>query len=140
MLVSRQATEAFYEISFRLVQRAIIVINAQGPAFTDQGKSLPSVQLVPLRHLSDFMFLEWANLCKQKGVDPASLKYIIHDNASNSVSRNVARKAVGAKSLTTSLDEWPGVTFSATNNALRRSKLTAMIGSPNGAATAQMFL
>lgn len=113
----------------------MVVLDSAGPAHTvhTKAKQLDPKKFPKLKHWSDIAFIEWAAVCEEQGVKPASLKYIVRNHITNPETRNVARKVVGGF-LATHLKEWPGNQYEAP-----QEQLQALCGTPNGIGVGHML-
>ena len=122
------ASWAHFENYYNPTQRVILAFDNLGPAHV---KNPPAAEdLVPLRSLSDFWFLDWENWCNKNKPQTMvrGVRYILRYAVQSEETKSVIATAIGGDIMT--LGKWKDArTFTTDSN-----EGLALLGSPNGRA------
>lgn len=88
-----QATYALY--TFIVNPQAIIALNSIGPesAASESASRIRDDGIIPLKHWSDVVFLQWKQFCERRRHPINGLRYIIQDNISNADTSDIVLEA-----------------------------------------------
>ena len=101
------------------------IVGTDGVAKNDRPAVIPQ-----LNRLSDMMWYQWIHLF----TDPATLRYIGHDNISNRLSQGIIREML-LRMTGDKFSPWPGYSFGLDTDDGR-----ALLGTPNGIGVAWLLL
>lgn len=80
-------TSAYYANYFNVEQGVIVAKNNQGPVFKNSRAAtkdyLPAERIVPLRHLSDVVFLGYQDACQKAGQEVTKLEHVFRHQIAN---------------------------------------------------------
>ena len=108
--------------------------------------SIPPPNPPPLRRLSDWMYVVWADYCGNDATHIAGLEWVIHLSVSNPSTLDVAMLVGGYEpwEATPEWPEYPGWKFSIPDERnpppeVERDDFYALVGCPNGFGVAYML-
>ncbi|KAK5117840.1 hypothetical protein LTR85_008614 [Meristemomyces frigidus] len=106
--VTYPPTGAYYTNFYNVPHGLIVATDNNGPAHMYKAPKEPN--LVPLRQLSDVLWLTWADLAGTNKQQEQGLKYVIRASVANQQTRDVIGQAMPSGDLN-DLPEWPGKEF-----------------------------
>lgn len=134
---------AGYKAWFDRISGIIIVENAIAPIdplIPDLGPDQQIPDPLPLRRLSDWLFIVWSDICAYDATCIQSLRRVVHAYIWNESTMDVAKRAVSSRfppGTTNLLRIRPGVFFKEpTANGVAKDNFDAVMGSPNGVGVA----
>lgn len=135
LIMVRQATEFECSMMQNPAHGMIILPMGQGPEHADEGQTLNKDPIIPLKHLSEIMYLIWEKQRQDTRSPISSLKYYMAPQIENFVTRNAARELVGDY-LQTKLPEWSDTVVTEHEHP---GQLKAMLETPMDAALGRLL-
>ncbi|KAI4221710.1 MAG: hypothetical protein LQ349_007782 [Xanthoria aureola] len=130
----KDETGGSYKLQYIPSTGAIIVLGAYSPDFIVGTEGIAKIDrpaVIPqLNRLSDMMWYRWNSLV----TDPATLRFIGHDNISNRLSQNIIREIL-LRTTGDRFSPWPGNSL-----GLNTDDGKALLGTPNGIGVAWLLL